>query len=160
MSFAEQEHYLLIMHVCLYMFLCTFVVQLGVLCPRVNVVCGLLVGVLDDIVRSAKRLCEGEISCLGHRRKVSALCWLYKIYHREEHPMNGYLNSFVANRNFRVSASLGKLALVILRCRTDQFSRSFLSPAGLLWNLLPLGVVSGDTLTSFKSAMNLCLLRA
>ena len=42
-------------------------------------------GLLDSIVRSAERLCEDELCCLGHR-KVSALCLLYKIYHRV-HPL-------------------------------------------------------------------------
>ena len=37
---------------------------------------------LDSIVRSAERLCESELCCLGHKRKVSALCLLHKIYHR------------------------------------------------------------------------------
>ena len=35
---------------------------------------------LNNVVRSAERLCEGEL-CSGNRRKGSALCLLYKIYH-------------------------------------------------------------------------------
>ena len=94
------------------------------------------------------------------RRKVSFLCLLYKIYHRVDHHMNRYLNHFVVARNTRISVALVELALVIPRCRTDQFSRSFLLAAVRLWNMLSSGVFSGDTLSSFKSAMNLCLLRA
>ena len=45
-------------------------------------------GLLDGIVRSADKLCEGELYCLGHRRKVSALRLLYKIYYRVDHSMN------------------------------------------------------------------------
>ena len=37
-----------------------------------------LIGLLDSVVRSAERLCEGDLCCLGHRRKVSSLCLLYK----------------------------------------------------------------------------------
>ena len=37
----------------------------------------------------------------------------------------GYLNPFVAAYNTRASVALGELTLGILRCRTDQFSRSF-----------------------------------
>ena len=74
----------------------------------------------DSIVRSAEGLCEGELCSLAHRRKISALCLLYEIYYRVDHPMNGYLNYFVAARNTRASAALGGLALVILRCRTDR----------------------------------------
>ena len=78
---------------------------------------------LERIVRSAKRLCEGELCCLVHRKKVSALCLLYKVYHRVEHPMNEYLKHFVAARNTRASAALDE---VIQGCRTDPFSPSFL----------------------------------
>ena len=116
-------------------------------------------GLLNSIVHSAERLCEGELCCLEHRRKSSALCLLYKIYDREDHPRNKYLNS-VAALNTRALPALGELALVIPCCRTDQFSRSFLPAAELLWNFLPSGVLSGDLFISFKSAMNLCLLRA
>ena len=71
-----------------------------------------------------------------------------------------YLHHFVATHNTRASTALGELALVIPCCRTDQFSRSFLPATVLLWNLLPSGVFSKGILSSFKSAMNLCLLRA
>ena len=56
---------------------------------------------------------------LGHRRKVSALCLLYKIYHRAAHPLHEYLHHFVAARSTRASVALGELALVIPRCRID-----------------------------------------
>ena len=92
----------------------------------------------------------------GHRRKVSTLCLLYKIYHRVGHPINVHLNYFVAARNTRASAALDELALVNPRCRTDKFSQSFLPAAGRLWDLLPSGVFSSDILSSFKSAMNMC----
>ena len=61
-----------------------------------------------------------------HRRKVSALYLAYKIFHRADHPMKEYLNRFVADRNSRALAVSRGLALVIPRCRTDQFSQSFL----------------------------------
>ena len=81
---------------------------------------------LNSVVRSAERLGEGILCCLGHRRKVSALWLLYKIYHRAGHPMHEYLYYFVATRNTRASAALAELALLISRCRTDQFLQSFL----------------------------------
>ena len=55
---------------------------------------------------------------------------------RVDHSMNENLKHCVAARNTRASVALGKLALVISRCRTDQFSRSFLSAAVRLWNVL------------------------
>ena len=36
-------------------------------------------GLLGSSVRSEERLCEDELCCLGHRKKVSALRLLYKI---------------------------------------------------------------------------------
>ena len=52
------------------------------------------------------------------------------------------------------------LALVIPCCRSDQFSRSYLPVAVLIRNLQPSDVFSGGALSSFKSAMNLCLQKA
>ena len=43
--------------------------------------------------------------------------------------MNEYLHYVVAARNIRASAALGELGLVIPHCKTDQFSRSFLTAA-------------------------------
>ena len=84
---------------------------------------------LDSVVRSAEGVCEDELRCLRHRRKVSALCLLFNIYHRADHPLHEYLQSFVTACNTRNSAALCELSLVIPRCRTDRFSRSFLAVA-------------------------------
>ena len=69
-------------------------------------------GLLDSIVRSEQKLCEGELCCLGHRRKVGALCLLHNIYERVNHPMIECLTRFVAVRNTRASATLGELAFL------------------------------------------------
>ena len=45
------------------------------------------------------------------------------------HSVNGYLNLFVATLNAQASAALGEFVLAIRRCRTDQFSLSFLPAA-------------------------------
>ena len=63
-------------------------------------------GLLDSVVRSVKRLGEGERCCLGDRRKISVLWLLYKIYYL----VNEYLHHFASARNTRVSAALGELA--------------------------------------------------
>ena len=57
---------------------------------------------LAGIVRSAERLYECEFCCLGHTRKVSVLCLLYKIYYRVDHFISEYLNHFGAASNSRV----------------------------------------------------------
>ena len=116
---------------------------------------------LDIFACSLERLCGSELCCLEHRRKVSALCLLYEIYYRVDHPKNNNLKQFVATRNAQASGALDELALAIPCCyKTHEFSRSFVPAAERLWNLLPSGVVSGDKLGSFKSAVNLRLVRA
>ena len=82
----------------------------------------------------------------GHRRKVSALCLLYKIYHRVDHPMNDCLNHVDAARNTRASAALEELALVVSRCRTDHISRSVVSACCCASVVISIYCVfSGDT---------------
>ena len=70
-------------------------------------------GLLGSVVRGAEMLSEAELYCLSHRRNASALCLLYKSYHRVDHPMNEYLHNFVAARIIRALSALGELALVI-----------------------------------------------
>ena len=69
-------------------------------------------GTLDSFVPGAERLCEGELCCLGHIRKISALCLLCKIYHKVDHPMNKYLKHFVAACNTRASAAVNDVDFV------------------------------------------------
>ena len=78
--------------------------------------------------------------------RVSALCWLYKIYPRADNPLHAYLHHFVAARNTRTSDVRGELPLVIPRFKTDQFSLSCLPAIVILRNLLPSGALSGGTL--------------
>ena len=108
---------------------------------------------LDSVVRSAETLCEDELCCLGHRKKVNALCLLCNIYHIADYPLHEYLPNFIAVCNTRASATLGELALGFPHCRTDQISLSF-PPVAIL---LPSDVFGGGTLSTFKGAMNLCL---
>ena len=59
-------------------------------------------------------------------RSVPRVCSTYKICHRTGRPMHEYLYYFIAARNSRASAAVSELALMIPRCRIDQFSQSFL----------------------------------
>ena len=74
----------------------------------------------------------------GHRRKISALCLPYKMYHGGDHP----LHYFVSACYTRASVALCELAVVMPRCRIDKFSLR-LPVAVCLWNLLPSDVLSG-----------------
>ena len=104
-------------------------------------------------------MCAGELCCLGQRRRVSASCLLYNVYHRADYPFHKHWHHLVAAHNIKASAALSKLTLMVSPYRTDQFSRSFLPAAVSMWNLLLSSVFSGGTLSYFKSAMNMRLQR-
>ena len=70
-----------------------------------------------------------KVSFVVWGTKRLAPCVCSEIYHRVDHPMNEYLNHFVAARNTRASAALCELAFVIERNKSDEFSRSFLAAA-------------------------------
>ena len=74
---------------------------------------------VNSICSQADRLREGELCCLGHRKKVSA-CVSSKIYHRADNPWHEYLHNFVAARNTK--ASVAVLVLVIPHCIREQLS--------------------------------------
>ena len=61
-------------------------------------------------------------------RSVSCVCSMRFITERTTYS-HEYLHHFFAARNIRASAALCELALVIPRCGTYQFSRSFLPVA-------------------------------
>ena len=117
---AEQESYLLVD-------VCSRAVSMYIFCsawkyPRVDVVGGVSFGFARYYCSQCGKLFECEFCCLKHRRKVNALCLLYKIYHTVDHFMDEYLKHFVAVRNTRAPAALGELVLVIPSCRIDQFN--------------------------------------
>ena len=62
------------------------------------------------------------------RRAVPCVCSM-KFYHRANHSLHEHHHHFVAAWNTRASAAFCELALVIPRCRADQFNRSFLPVA-------------------------------
>ena len=101
---------------------------------------------LDRVVYSAERLCEGEFF-LWYRRKIITLGLLYAIYHRLEHPMNEYLKHLVATRTAGASADLCVLLMVMPSCKTDQLSRYFL-PDFMLSNFFCIYIILLITLSN------------
>ena len=57
----------------------------------------------------------------GTERSAPCVCLIYDLS-QSGPPMNEYLHHFIATRDTRASAALGKLALMMLRCKTDKFS--------------------------------------
>ena len=115
---------------------------------------------LDRIVRRAVALSEGRVICdLVHRRQVASLCMFFKIFHNAEHPVRShYPPLHVPTRFTRRTAVLHDFALLPLRCKTVQYSRSLVPACVLLWNDLDCSVFDGSGVSSFKSLVNQFLL--
>ena len=118
-------------------------------------------GLLDRIVRSAANLSAGGVECdLQHRRLVASLCMLYKITSNVTHPLHAALpERFVPQRLTRRATLLHDRAFSPVRCRTEQFQRSFLPRCVGAWNGLDGSVFRCGDLSSFKSAVNRFFLR-
>ena len=106
-------------------------------------------------MRRTVALSEGEVKCdLLHRRKVASLCMFYKIFNNACHPVRlHYPNLLVPTRVTRRTAVMHDNVLVAPRCRTVQYTRSFVPACVTLWNNL-----DGVDLSSFKSSVNRALL--
>ena len=89
-------------------------------------------GSLDSVVRGEERLCEGKLCALEHRRKVSALCLLYKMYHRADLSMHEYLQYFILARNGAVLVHRGisfpsSMCQIILTITKIKISKPIIS---------------------------------
>ena len=115
---------------------------------------------LDKTVRACKFLVPDLDVDLWHRRSVSSLCMLYKIFHNPKHPLNSELpNLFEPTRVTRNALRLNSLAFSVQRCNTSQYSRCFIPATSRSWNELPSSVVESQELQKFKTGANSSLLR-
>ena len=115
---------------------------------------------LDRAVSGARFLTEGVFECdISHRRSVAVLCMLYKIRCIPKHPLNGALpGPYVPVRVTRGALIAHWYTYALPRCRTLQFSRTFIPISVSLWNDLPNPVFDGVGLAGFKSRANASLL--
>ena len=110
---------------------------------------------LDKNVRSCKFLIPDLKVDLGHRRVVSSLCMLYKIFHNPRHPLNSELpNFFQPARITRYALRANNRAFMAVRCNTEQYKRSFIPATTKLWNELPSHAVESQELQKFKIGVN------
>ena len=111
---------------------------------------------LDRIIGQVSFLLGGDFVCdLWYRRDVAGLCMLYKVLHRDNHPLLSYVPPpYVVLRRTRFA--LGRTEV---RWRTSQFGRSFLPSVVGLWNSLADEVFAGEDIGTFKRAVNNFLLR-
>ena len=115
---------------------------------------------LDRAVSSARFLTWSVFECdISHRWSVAVLCMLYKIKCNPVHPLNGALpGPYVPARVTRGDLLAHRYTYAPPRCRTLQYSRTFMPFSVSLWNDLASPVLDGVGLAGFKSRANASLL--
>ena len=115
---------------------------------------------LDRSVSDARFLTGGVFECdISHRRYVAVLCMLYKIRCNPVHPINGALpGQYVPARVTCGALVAHRYTCSPPRCRTLQYSRTFIPFSVSHWNDLANPVFDGVGLAGFKSRANASLL--
>ena len=110
---------------------------------------------------SGARFITGGVSerDISQRRSVAVLCMLYKIRCKPVHPFNGALpGPYVPVRVTRCALVAHQYTYAPPRCRTLQYSRTFIPFSVSLWNDLANSVFDGVGLAGFKSRASASLL--
>ena len=114
---------------------------------------------LDRNLNAIKFLIPDLEIDLWHRRAVSSLCMLYKIFHNKDHPVYTLLPSMYQPRRVtRNAVAAHSSTFSSIRLNTNQYSRSFVPAITKLWNGLPSSVVESVELQKFKLGTNTFLL--
>ena len=114
---------------------------------------------LDRAVSGARFLTGGVFECvISHRRSVAVLCMLYKIRCNPVHPFNGALPGPMFQRGLHAHLVAHRYTYAPPRCRTMQYSRTFIPFSVSLWNDLVDPVFDGVGLAGFKSRASASLL--
>ena len=115
---------------------------------------------LDRSVSGARFLTGGVFECdISHRRSVAVLCMLYKIRCNPVHPLNfALLGLYVPARVTLGALVAHRYTFAPPRCRTLQYSRTFIPFSVSLWNDLANPIFDGVGPAGFKSGANASLL--
>ena len=106
---------------------------------------------LDKNLRACKFFIPNLTICLKHRRFISSLCMLYKIFHNPSHPLHSELPSlFRPRRVTRGSLRINSLSFSPMRFHTSQYSRCFIPATTNLWNELPSMIVKATKLQKIQ----------
>ena len=108
---------------------------------------------LDHVVSGVSYLTGGVFECdLSLRRSVAVLCMLYKIRCNQMYLLPGALPVlYVPVRVTRGAEISHRYTYALPRCRTSQYSRTFIPLSVSLWNDLSHPVFDGVGLAGFKS---------
>ena len=114
---------------------------------------------IDKNLRACKFLIPNLAISLQHRRFISSMYTLYKIFHNLSHPLHSEIpNLFHPRRVTKGSLSINSLSFSPMRFHTSQYSRCFIPAATKLWNELPSMIVGATELQKFKTGANAFLL--
>ena len=114
---------------------------------------------LDRALSGARFLTDGVFECdISHRLSVAVLCMLYKIRCYQVHPLKWLPGPYVPARVTRGALVAHRYTYAPPRCRTLQYSITFIPFSVSLWNDLGNPVFDGVGLAGFKSRANASLL--
>ena len=115
---------------------------------------------LDRAVSGARFLNGGVFECdIAHRRSVAVLLMLYTNRSNQVHPLNNALPGlYVPVRVTRGAVVAHRYTYAPPRCRTSQYSRTFIALCVFLWNDLANPAFNCVGLAGFKSRANAFLL--
>ena len=115
---------------------------------------------LDRVVSGANFFAGGVFECdLAHRRSVAVLCMLSKITCHPLHPLYGALPApYVPVRVTHGAVIAHRFTYAPPRCRTLQYSRTFIPFLVSVWNDLSNPVFDGVGLAGFKRRTKVSLL--
>ena len=121
---------------------------------------GFVLPVLECQFSGSQFLTGGVFECdIAHRRSVAVLCMHYKIRCNPMHTLNSALpGPYVPVPVTRGALVAHRYTYAPPRCRTSQYSRTFIPISVSLWNDLANPVFDGVGLSGFKSRANAFLI--
>ena len=104
-------------------------------------------------VFGSQALSRSDFLVVCHRRRVAGLNMLYKVNSNSNNRLFSKLPSGSTTvRQISAAVAAHPFEFEVSRCRTSQFTRSFLPALVRLWNDLPYTVFDTRTLYLFKGA--------
>ena len=115
---------------------------------------------LDSSLSTIKFLLPNLKIDLWHRRLISSLCMLHKVYYCLAHPLHASLPDLSHPvRSTRQTAAANSVSFSSIRYNTNQYSRCFIPAATKVWNTLPSAVVESVDIQRFKVGANSFLIK-